>query len=172
MGQNPEVMRALIRFVLAASIVVALASCGEDEELADTAPAPSPIETEIEEVVESPEPEEPEEPEEEEPEEEEPPYDDPAPYPTAGLPTPRQAALHFYDDWHAQDESAASGYATQDAIDELFSHQPSNMEFMGCSEEGDYFSCFFYYEGGGMNMTIVDTDAYGHVVTDIGYVAD
>lgn len=153
-------MRRSIPWLLACASLVLLASCGGDEELVPEAvPSPSPVTTET--VVE--------EPVDTSPEVE---ADQPDAQPTAGFLTPQEAALHFYDDWHAQDELAAAGYATQEAIDELFSYPPSNMEFMDCSEEGDHFLCFFYYEGGGMNMTIVDTDAYGYIVTDIGFIAD
>lgn len=43
---------------------------------------------------------------------------------------------------------------------------------MGCFEEGNHFLCGYYYEGGALNVVVVDSDAYGHIVTDIFYVAD
>ena len=67
---------------------------------------------------------------------------------------------------------SASGYATQAAIDEAFAQQRADASFTGCTEEGDHFVCFFYYEGGGLNMTVVDSDAYGFIVIDIKYIAD
>ena len=92
--------------------------------------------------------------------------------PTSGKPTPEQAAQAFVADWAELDRRSASGYATQAAIDEAFSGQPPQAEFMGCYEEEDRFLCGYYYEGGALNVVVRDSDAYGHIVTDIFYVAD
>lgn len=92
--------------------------------------------------------------------------------PTSGKQTPEEAAQAFVADWAELDRRSASGYATRAAIDEAYAGQPPQAEFMGCFEEADHFLCGYYYEGGALNIRVVDSDAYGFVVTDIFYVAD
>lgn len=89
-----------------------------------------------------------------------------------GKTTPEEAATAFYADWGELDRASASQYATQEVIDEAFAQQRAQAEFTGCVEEGNHFACFYYYEGGGLGITVVDSDAYGHIVTDVHYVAD
>lgn len=96
----------------------------------------------------------------------------PDPGPTAGKDTPQAAAQAFYADWGELDRASASGYATRAAIDEAFAQTRAQGEFTDCFEEADHFLCSYYYEGGALNITVVDSDAYGWIVTDVGYIAD
>ena len=89
-----------------------------------------------------------------------------------GKATPEEAAQAFYADWGELDRRSASEYATQDAIDEAFGQQRAQAEFIDCTEERNHFGCFYYYEGGGLGIIVVDSDAYGYIVTDIRYVVD
>lgn len=152
---------------LAALSVVVLGACGGDDEEPVAAATPTPEATTAAPASEAPASEAPSEaPASEAPSAE------PHAGPTAGKPTPQEAAQAFYAAWGELDRRAASGFATQAAIDEAFGQTRAQAEFIDCTEEGDHFACFYYYEGGGLGMTVVDTDAYGYIVTDINYVAD
>lgn len=154
---------------LAASLLLALVACGGDDEDPAAAATPSPL-PEVTTAA---------------PESQPPPSDAPSlappsqipssqpnPGPTAGKATPQEAAQAFYAAWGELDRRAASGFATQAAIDEAFGQTRAQADFVDCTEEEDHFACFFYYEGGGLGMTVRDSDAYGFIVTDINYVAD
>ncbi|MDQ4125449.1 MAG: hypothetical protein M3134_07610 [Actinomycetota bacterium] len=149
-----------------AVVTVALAACGgaEEEPAAQATPTPTPVAT-------TPAPP-PTPPPSEAPPPTQAPTQQPQRGPTNGKPTPEEAAQAFVADWAELDRRSASGYATQAAINEAFSGQPPQAEFMGCFEESDHFLCGYYYEGGALNVKVVDTEAYGHIVTDIFYVAD
>ena len=155
---------------LAASLLFALAACGGDDEDPSAAATPTPQPEVTTAAPESQPP--PSEAPSQAPPSQAPASSEPNPGPTAGKATPEEAAQAFYAAWGELDRRAASGFATQAAIDEAFSGQRAQADFVGCEEEGDHFACFFYYEGGGLGMTVVDTDAYGYIVTDINYVAD
>ncbi|HYP22221.1 MAG TPA: hypothetical protein VEV43_01490 [Actinomycetota bacterium] len=43
---------------------------------------------------------------------------------------------------------------------------------MGCFEEGQRFLCGYCYEGGALNVVVAHSDAHGHIVVDVFYVAD
>lgn len=98
----------------------------------------------------------------------------PAPFagPTAGKTTPQAAAQAFYEAWGALDRAAASGFATQAAIDEAFALTRAQADFVDCIPEAELFFCGYYYEGGALTMTVVDTIGYGYIVTDVEYLAD
>ena len=148
--------------IVAAVLAAALAGCGGDdgqEAAAEATPTPTPVATTAPPPSEAPPSSAPE-------------SRAPNAGPTDGKPTPDEAALAFVEDWGELDRREASGYATQAAIDEAFAGQPPQAEFMGCIEEGNHFLCGYYYEGGALNIVVVDSDAYGHIVTDIFYVAD
>ena len=149
--------------IVGAVLAAALAACGGDDQkaAAEATPAPTPVATAAPPPTEAP------------PASEAPPSSAPANEgPTDGKETPEQAAQAFVVDWGELDRREASGYATRAAIDEAFTGQPPQAEFMGCIEEGNHFLCGYYYEGGALNIVVVDSDAYGHIVTDIFYVAD
>ncbi|MDQ3916689.1 MAG: hypothetical protein M3323_15380 [Actinomycetota bacterium] len=152
-------------FLLAALLVAALGACGGDDE------DPAAAATSTPEATAAPAPAS-EAPASEAPASQGPASAEPNPGPTAGKATPEEAAQAFYADWGELDSVSASGYATQAAIDEAFGQTRAQAEFTDCLEEDDHFSCFFYYEGGGLGMTVVDSDAYGFIVTDVNYVAD
>ena len=142
-----------------AALALALAACGGDEEPAAET-TPTPVATTAPPATPTPPPSEA------------PPTEEPNPGPTDGKPTPEEAAQAFVADWAELDRRSASRYATRAAINEAFSGQPPQAEFMGCFEEGLEFLCGYYYEGGALNVVVVDSDAYGHIVSDIFYVAD
>lgn len=151
--------------LLAATVLLALVSCGgDDEPAAQATPTPAvttpPPASEAPPATEAP------------PVSEAPASEEPNPGPTEGKQTPEEAAQAFVADWGELDRRSASRYATRDAIDEAFAGQPPQAEFMGCFEEEDHFLCGYYYEGGALNVVVRDSDAYGHIVTDIFYVAD
>ena len=149
------------------AIVVALlvlGACGGNDEPAASA-TPTPPATSAPPVVS-------EAPASQVPASQAPPSQVPDAGPTAGKETPEEAAQAFVVDWGELDRREASRYATQAAIDEAFAGQPPQAEFMGCIEDGDRFLCGYFYEGGALNIVVRDSDAYGHIVTDIFYVAD
>ncbi|MDQ3951801.1 MAG: hypothetical protein M3279_02380 [Actinomycetota bacterium] len=143
----------------ATSVVVVLGACGGDDEPAARATS-TPAATTPPPASEAPA------------ESAAPATAEPYAGPTAGKDTPQEAAQAFYADWGELDGASASGYATQAAIDEAFAQQRAQATFSGCTEDGLQFICFYYYEGGGLNITVVDSDAYGWIVTDVGYIAD
>lgn len=150
--------------VTAAALLALVACGGDDEPVAEATPTPTPVAT-------TPPPSEAP-PASEVPASEAPASEEPNPGPTQGKNTPEEAAQAFVADWAELDRRSASRYATQAAIDEAFAGQPPQAEFMGCFEEEDHFLCGYYYEGGALNVVVRDSDAYGHIVTDIFYVAD
>lgn len=156
--------------VIAAAAVVlfVLGACGGDDEPAATA-TPTPPATSAPPVSEAPASQAPAS---QAPASQAPASQAPDAGPTAGKETPEEAAQAFVVDWGELDRREASRYATQAAIDEAFAGQPPQAEFMGCIEDGDRFLCGYYYEGGALNIVVRDSDAYGHIVTDIFYVAD
>ena len=145
-----------------AAVVLVLGACGgDDDPAASTTPAPTAAPP----ASSAP-------PASEAPATEAPASQVPLAGPTAGKATPEEAAQAFYRDWGELDRLSASGYATQEVVDEAFALQRAQAEFTDCIDEGDRFVCGYYYEGGGLGITVRDTDAYGYIVTDIHYVAD
>ena len=144
-------------------LVAAFAGCGGDDEPA--AETTAPVETTAPPASEAP-------PASQAPPATPPPASQEPRGPRNGKQTPEEAAQAFVVDWGELDRREASGYATRAAIDEAFAGQPPQAEFMGCFEEEDRFLCGYYYEGGALNIVVRDSDAYGHIVTDIFYVAD
>ena len=152
--------------LLAAALLIALAACGGDDEPAAEATAtPTAVATTAPPASEAP-------PASQAPPTTPPPASQEPRGPRNGKQTPEEAAQAFVVDWGELDRREASGYATRAAIDEAFSGQPPQAEFMGCFEEEDHFLCGYYYEGGALNIVVRDSDAYGFIVTDIFYVAD
>jgi hypothetical protein len=90
----------------------------------------------------------------------------------AGAPTPDEAARTLHDHWVDGDSLAALDTATQQAVNELFAHPGNPLEFQGCIREGNRHTCFFYYEGGGLNMIVNGNPAEGYLVTESFFVAD
>lgn len=89
-----------------------------------------------------------------------------------GAPTPDEAARTLHDHWVAGDSVAALDTATQRAVNELFAHPGDPLDFQGCIREGTQHTCFFYYEGGGLNMIVRGNPADGYLVTKAFFVAD
>ena len=90
----------------------------------------------------------------------------------AGAATPDDAALTLHDHWVAGDSASALETATQQAINELFAHPGNPLDFQGCIREGSRHTCFFYYEGGGLNMIVTGSPADGYLVTKAFFIAD
>jgi hypothetical protein len=90
----------------------------------------------------------------------------------AGAATPEAAARGLYDAWLADDPDAAAATATQQAIDQLFAHPGNEIDFTGCEPTGATYTCFFYYEGGGLDMIVEGSAASGYLVTRAFFVAD
>ncbi|MEA2498510.1 MAG: hypothetical protein QOH26_915 [Actinomycetota bacterium] len=102
----------------------------------------------------------------------------PAPTPSGsgpailGAPSPEVAARRLYGYWLAEDPLGARAVAEQDAIDQLFNSPPSEIEFTGCEPDGVRFVCFFYYEGGGLNIIVDPAPPNGYVATRAFFIAD
>jgi hypothetical protein len=96
----------------------------------------------------------------------------PPPAQPSGASTPDDAALTLHDHWVAGDSSAALETATQQAVNELFAHPGNPLDFQGCIREGSRHTCFFYYEGGGLNMIVMGDPATGYLVSKTFFVAD
>lgn len=90
----------------------------------------------------------------------------------AGALTPDEAARTLHDHWVDGDSAAALDTATQQAVNELFAHPGGALDFQGCIREGTKHTCFFYYEGGGLNMIVNGDPAEGYLVTKAFFVAD
>ena len=90
----------------------------------------------------------------------------------AGAATPDEAALTLHDHWVEGDSTAALETATQQAVNELFAHTGNPLDFQGCAREASRHTCFFYYEGGGLNMIVRGSPAKGYLVTKAFFVAD
>jgi hypothetical protein len=95
-----------------------------------------------------------------------------SPIAVPGAPTPDEAALTLHEHWVAGDGEAATETATQQAVNELFAHPGNPLDFTGCIREGSKHTCFFYYEGGGLNMVVGGNPADGYLVTKAFFVAD
>jgi hypothetical protein len=89
-----------------------------------------------------------------------------------GAASPKKAALGLHDAWNEDDRAAALDSATQAAINKLFAHNASKLKFSGCSPKHGRFICFFYYEGGGLDMIVKGTRSTGYLVTRTYFVAD
>jgi hypothetical protein len=86
--------------------------------------------------------------------------------------TPDDAARTLHDHWVAGDSTAALETATQKAVNELFAHPGGALDFQGCIRKGSKHTCFFYYEGGGLNMIVRGSRAEGYLVSKAFFVAD
>jgi hypothetical protein len=139
-------------WLVCALVVLAGAACGEEEEPPRAKPAktmtPAP---ELDAITTPPPTFVPESP---------------------GAATPDDAARTLHDNWVAGDSAAALDSATQQAVNELFAHPGNPLEFTGCIREGVKHTCFFYYEGGGLNMIVNGSPAEGYLVTKAFFVAD
>lgn len=92
--------------------------------------------------------------------------------PSVGATTPDEAALGLYRSWLDDDASTASQFATPQAVNELFAHPSSRIQFNSCSPSGAKYRCFFYYEGGGLNMNVEGSATSGYQVTKAFFIAD
>jgi hypothetical protein len=91
----------------------------------------------------------------------------------SGQDSPEAAAQGLYASWSIDDSAGATAFATAPAIEDLFATEFSgDLEFIGCEEQGLKFGCFYYYEGGGLNLIVRDSDAGGYLVTRAFFVAD
>ena len=141
-------MRVRIAFVC---VVVALfsAACGEDDPAPPVTTPPTPVASEAPSQTATP----------------------PASAP-AGPTTVDAAALGLYNAWLDGDSEAAAAFATPQAINELFAHPGSEVQFNSCSQVGSKYRCFFYYEGGGLNMDVEGNATSGFRVIKAFFIAD
>lgn len=89
-----------------------------------------------------------------------------------GAPSPEAAARRLYGYWLAEDPLGARAVASQEAIDQLFNSPPSEIEFTGCEPDAVTFVCFFYYEGGGLNIIVEPAAPNGYAATRAFFIAD
>ena len=155
-------------WVFLLGVVLVLGACGGDDQTSTSAsPTPSEAATESD-TEEAPD-------EEEGTDEEASGSEDEEGATQQGQESPAAAAQGLFDAWQQGDRDLAAQFATQGAIAELFTHEPSAMQFMPpCHELEDEpgTGCFFYYEGGGLNMVVGDSDVSGYFVTRTFFVAD
>lgn len=136
-----------LRILLGCVVVVVLAgACGKDD-------SPGPVASPLASVAQS---------------QIAPPPSSPAP----GATTADAAALGLYNAWLDGDTGAAAAFATPQAINELFAHPGNEIQFNSCSRTGTKYRCFFYYEGGGLNMDVEGSVTSGFLVTKAFFVAD
>jgi hypothetical protein len=83
-----------------------------------------------------------------------------------------QAAEIFCAAYRAGNRAQALTVSTPQAVDKLsWSPDTGNNPTLALTCEGQE-SCFIYYEGGGINLTITGSAATGYRVTDVAPVAD
>jgi hypothetical protein len=146
------IQRDMRRHLLVACAAVALlvvACGGDDPKKAAPQTAPSPVASAIPTTVSSAPPTE-----------------------IPGASSPDEAALGFYGAWLEGDTAGAGVFATPQAVNELFAHQASEIQFNSCSRAGSKYRCFFYYEGGGLNMNVEGNPTSGYLVTKAFFIAD
>jgi hypothetical protein len=90
------------------------------------------------------------------------------------LASPDAAAKGLYDRWKANDKTGARAYASDAAIDELFArtYTGPELEFMGCTQQGDSYDCAYRAEGGSTHFIVSASASTGWRVTDVNQVAD
>lgn len=85
-----------------------------------------------------------------------------------------RALLRAYRDCN---RAAAQRYATPATVRKLFGPncQPggAKVQFMGCERgRGAGYTCFYYYEGGGINLRLVPGGPSGYRAVSVNFVAD
>jgi hypothetical protein len=86
---------------------------------------------------------------------------------------PEEAAEGLFNAWKTKDRTEAAKFATSEAITSLYSEGgPVGLTFQGCDKQGKGYLCGYYYEGGGLIMTVEGNDAEGYKVTATSFVAD
>jgi hypothetical protein len=87
--------------------------------------------------------------------------------------TPEATAQVLYTAWKEGDRVTASRVASDEAVDELFSHPYTgpDLTFQGCDPTPTGADCFWSYEGGGMTMRVLKQSGE-YKVNAIEYVAD
>ncbi len=87
---------------------------------------------------------------------------------------PEVAARGLYEAWKAGDRAKALKSASQAAVNRLFA-QPwtsSDLQFMGCNNRDAGFDCFYYYEGGGLNLRVEGGASAGYRVESVEFIVD
>ena len=93
---------------------------------------------------------------------------------------PEDAARGLYASWTAGSRDAAEAFATDDVVDQLFASpgQDANWTFQGCEGVAGGAYCSFSYEGGSVQMHLVnlsvvgDGSATGYKVDELQFLAD
>ena len=92
-----------------------------------------------------------------------------------GLPkSPETTAKGLLSAYKSCNRTAALKFASPAAVRKLFKNcttEGVKVDFMGCEKQGKAYSCFYYYEGGGINLRVVKY-GNGYRVVSVGYVAD
>jgi hypothetical protein len=96
-----------------------------------------------------------------------------------GPANPEDAARGLYSAWSAGSRNAAAAFATQAVIDQVFANDGAgaNWTFQMCDGVAGGAYCTFSYEGGGVQMHLVDLANFGdgrtgYQVDEIQFTAD
>jgi hypothetical protein len=87
---------------------------------------------------------------------------------------PEDAAKGLFEAWKTKDRTAAAKFATNDAINSLYSEGgPEGLQFQGCEKADDEgYNCGYYYEGGGLIMHVSGSESAGYKVDLTEFIAD
>jgi hypothetical protein len=87
---------------------------------------------------------------------------------------PEAAAQGLYNAWKRNSRRAALQVATQSAVNKVFKtrYTGPGWQFQGCEKKGAGYNCFYYYEGGGVNMRVTGSSRAGYRVSTVSFVAD
>ena len=95
----------------------------------------------------------------------------PSPTVAAGAPSPEVAARTLFEGWQAGDRAKASQFATQAAVDVVFSRPAFTLDFAGCDAEGAGFACSYETETEELKMTLTGSATTGYRVESAAYIA-
>ena len=93
---------------------------------------------------------------------------------TTAAKKPEDAAKGLFEAWKTKDRTAAAKFATDAAINSLYSEGgPEGLQFQGCdkADEGGY-TCGYSYEGGGLIMHVSGSESGGYKVDSTEFIAD
>ena len=87
---------------------------------------------------------------------------------------PETAAQGLYNAWKRNDRRAALKVASSSAVNKVFRtrYGGPGWQFNGCERRSSAYNCFFYYEGGGVNMRVTGSSRSGYRVNSVSFIAD
>jgi hypothetical protein len=87
---------------------------------------------------------------------------------------PEAAARGLYNAWKNNNRRAALQVASQSAVNKVFRtrYTGPGWQFNRCEKRGAGYNCFYYYEGGGVNMRVTGGPRSGYRVNSVSFVAD